>query len=104
MGMGEDGHTASLFPGSFNPSEDVNPVIQVNASYQNRPASRVTLTPLVFNTSRNVIFLVAGEAKAGILQKALSDQKDLLNIPAQRIQPARGSLTWHLDSAAAKFP
>lgn len=103
MGMGEDGHTASLFPGLFNPGEDVEPVIPVNATYQNRPARRVTLTPLVFNTSRNVMFLVVGDAKAETLQKALSDQNDLRNIPAQRIQPAQGNLIWHVDSAAGKY-
>ena len=103
MGMGEDGHTASLFPGMFDPREDINPVIPANATYLGRPASRVTLTPLVFNTSRNVIFLVVGDAKAGMLQKAISDQKDLENIPAQRIQPSTGKLLWHIDSAAAKF-
>ena len=103
MGMGEDGHTASLFPGMFNPGENKNPVIQVNATYQNRPANRVTLTPLVFNASRNVMFLVAGDAKAEALQKALSDQTDLNKIPAQRIQPATGNIIWHVDSAAGKY-
>ena len=103
MGMGEDGHTASLFPGMFDPREDINPVIPAYATYQDRPANRVTLTPLVFNTSRNVIFLVVGDAKAEMLQKALSDQKDLKNIPAQRIQPSAGKLLWHLDSAAGKY-
>ena len=103
MGMGEDGHTASLFPGMFDPREDINPVIPVYAAYQDRQASRVTLTPLVFNTSRNVIFLVVGEAKAEMLRKALSDQKDLKNIPAQRIQPSAGKLLWHVDSNAGKY-
>lgn len=102
MGMGEDGHTASLFPGAFNPGEYADPVIQVQAFYQDRPASRVSLTPMVFNSSRNVLFLVAGEAKSAVLQKVFSCQKDLLNIPAQRIQPAKGNLIWHLDSSAAK--
>lgn len=103
MGMGEDGHTASLFPGMFNPSEDVKPVIPVEAAYQNRPACRITLTPMVFNASRNVIFLVAGEAKAETLQTALSDQNDPKNIPVQRIQPVTGNIIWHVDLAAAKY-
>ena len=103
MGMGEDGHTASLFPGLINAGEDVHPVIQVNASYQNRPANRVTLTPVVFNSSRNVMFLVAGEAKAEALQKALSEKIDLKNIPVQRIQPSKGNLIWHVDSNAAIY-
>jgi 6-phosphogluconolactonase len=103
MGMGEDGHTASLFPGRISPGEDVSPVIQVNASYQDRPAARVTLTPMVFNASRNVIFLIVGEAKARMLQIALSDHLDPENIPVQRIQPAQGNIIWHVDSSAAKL-
>lgn len=103
MGMGEDGHTASLFPGIFNPREQSDAVVQVSAAYQDRPVNRVTLTPMVFNTSRNVIFLVVGEAKAEMLQKVIMGKKDLLNIPVQRIRPVKGNLTWHIDSAAAKF-
>lgn len=103
MGMGEDGHTASLFPGKFNRGEDKKPVIPVSATYQNRPANRVTLTPLVFNSARNVVFLVAGEAKADTLQKALSDQIDLKNIPVQRIQATAGNVIWHVDLAAGKY-
>jgi 6-phosphogluconolactonase len=101
MGLGEDGHTASLFPGSINPDENTSPVIPVTANYQNRPAHRVTLTPLAFNTSRNVIFLAAGESKAVALQKALSDDEDLENIPIHRIRPAAGIIIWHIDSSAA---
>ena len=101
LGMGEDGHTASLFPGFFNPEEDSKPVIHVNVEYQDRPACRVTLTPLVFNTSRNVIFLVVGSAKAVALQKALSGTEDPKHLPVQRIRPASGTLIWHVDSPAA---
>jgi len=103
MGMGEDGHTASLFPGIYNPGEDDSTVIHVSAAYQDRPANRITLTPMVFNTSRNVIFLVVGEAKAEMLQKALIGEKDLLNIPVQRIRPVKGKLIWHIDSGVAKY-
>ena len=53
LGLGEDGHTASLFPGPIDPLEGQNPVIAVQADYQDRPSSRVTLTPMVFNTARS---------------------------------------------------
>jgi 6-phosphogluconolactonase len=102
MGMGEDGHTASLFPGVENPGENLESVIQVNARYQNRPASRITLTPMVFNSSRNLLFLVTGEEKAAVLQKVFSSQKDYLNLPIQRIEPKQGNLIWHVDASAAK--
>ncbi len=98
MGMGEDGHTASLFPGQFVPDPDVAPAIAVTADYQGRPAARVTLTPQVFNTARNVLFLVAGEKKAPVLAKVLAGNS---NLPAGLIHPAAGNLTWHVDRAAA---
>lgn len=103
LGLGVDGHTASLFPGANNPGEDKYPVIPVTATYQNRPAHRVTLTPLALNTSRNAIFLVTGEAKAHALKKALSDQNDPENVPVHRINPPSGNVIWHVDTLAAKY-
>jgi 6-phosphogluconolactonase len=58
LGMGEDGHTASLFPGS--PVDVTEPVVAVTVNYQDRPANRVTLTQLVFNRARMVVFMVSG--------------------------------------------
>jgi 6-phosphogluconolactonase len=71
LGMGEDGHTASLFPGS--PVEALEPTEAVTAHYQDRPAERVTLTPPVFNNARLVMFMLVGRNKASILSKVLSD-------------------------------
>jgi 6-phosphogluconolactonase len=100
LGMGEDGHTASLFPGS--PVEVTEPVIAVTAQYQGRPARRVTLTPLVFNAARQVIFLVTGANKAVSLKGVFSDYNSSEQIPAKRIQPADGQVTWLVDEAAAE--
>ncbi len=101
LGMGEDGHTASLFPGS--PAESRQPVLAVTGQYQNRPAKRITLTPPVFNSARTVWFMAAGESKAGILSRVIqgSYQPDLY--PAQRIRPASGELLWLVDQAAARM-
>lgn len=99
LGMGDDGHTASLFPGS---PVDVNtPAIPVTAHYQDRPANRVSLTPLVFNQAREIWFLVTGKSKAETLKRVLHGEHNPDLLPAQRIQPVDGNLIWMIDEAAA---
>ncbi len=99
LGMGNDGHTASLFPGSAALHEETRPVVAVTAHYQDRPAHRVTLTPPAINAARQVFFLVAGAAKAETLQAVLEGPAERL--PAQFIRPTSGQITWLVDSAAA---
>jgi 6-phosphogluconolactonase len=101
LGLGADGHTASLFPGQVNSQEGTSTAIAVTADYMGRPARRVTLTPQVFNASRNIIFLVSGESKAAALSGVINGPPDPLHLPAQRIRPTDGTLTWLVDSAAA---
>ena len=103
LGMGEDGHTASLFPGS--PIEVTEPVVPVTAQYQDRPARRISLTPLVFNQARMVVFMATGEKKAVTLAEVLSDRYNPELYPAQRIDPKDGKLIWLIDEeAASKLP
>ena len=103
LGMGEDGHAASLFPGS--PVDLTEPVIPVTAHYQERPANRVTLTPLVFNNASTVIFMAAGEKKAVTLREVLSGRYNPELYPAQRIEPKDGKTIWLVDDdAASKLP
>jgi 6-phosphogluconolactonase len=99
LGMGEDGHTASLFPGS--PVDVTEPTMPVTAQYQDRPADRVTLTPIVFNSARRVVFMTTGEKKAVTLAEVLSDRYDPVLYPAQRIDPKDGELIWLVDEDAA---
>ena len=99
LGMGEDGHTASLFPGS---SVDVSePALPVTAHYQDRPANRVTLTPLVFNSAHVVTFMATGEKKAETLAQVLTGGYNPALYPAQRIDPKDGRLIWLVDEATA---
>ena len=99
LGMGDDGHTASLFPGSQ--VEIASPTVAVTANYQDRPARRVSLTPLVINAARRVIFLVSGQSKAETLARILNGEYQPELLPAQRIRPTDGEVIWLVDEAAA---
>jgi 6-phosphogluconolactonase len=99
LGMGEDGHTASLFPGS--PVDVSEPTMPVTAHYQDRPANRVTLTPVVFNSAHMITFMATGEKKAQTLAEVLSDSYNPELYPAQRIDPTDGKVIWLVDEAAA---
>jgi 6-phosphogluconolactonase len=99
LGLGEDGHTASLFPGS--PVDAREPVMAVTGDYQGRPADRITLTPLVFNSARQIIFLVSGQSKSGILASVFKGGQHPDDWPAQRIRPTDGRITWMVDAQAA---
>ncbi len=97
LGLGEDGHTASLFPGSPVLDERARWVAEVEGS---RPETRLTLTYPVLESSRLTVFLVAGKGKAGILKRALAGDTAL---PAARLRP-RGELVWLVDAAAREAP
>jgi 6-phosphogluconolactonase len=101
LGLGRDGHTASLFPGAATGDWEAIPVATATAEYQGRPAGRLTLTPLVINDARHVLFLVTGKDKAAAVAAALQGDIDPERWPAQRIRPRAGQLTWLLDTDAA---
>ncbi len=101
LGLGKDGHTASLFPGSMHPARSGQATLAVTGSYNQRPTSRITLTPPVFNSARNVFFLVLGEEKAETLYQVLEGDASPVRYPARRIKPEQGRLRWYIDRAAA---
>jgi 6-phosphogluconolactonase len=99
LGLGEDGHTASLFPGSMAVRDDAR---WVRAQYVERVARwRVTLTPAALNAAAEVAFIALGRAKAAIVQQVLEGPRRPDQLPAQRIAPASGQLRWFLDADAA---
>ena len=99
LGLGEDGHTASLFPGQAAVHETARWVVAVPAP--DGTMWRVTLTPAVLNAARNVTFVVSGAGKAQRLEQVLQGPFTPDILPAQSIRPTQGQLTWMVDEAAA---
>lgn len=99
LGMGGDGHTASLFPNA--PIVETQSTRAVMAHYQDRPVNRVTLTSPVINSARQVWFLVTGSAKAEMVRRVLCGEGSPMAVPALRIRPK--NLTWLLDQDAAQL-
>jgi 6-phosphogluconolactonase len=94
LGLGLDGHTASLFPGSVVP--DGAAALAASADYAGRPSERVSLTPAVINSARHIFWMVVGADKAEIVDRVLNGPQDPDRIPAQRIQPEEGESVWWL--------
>ena len=101
LGMGEDGHTASLFPGSDALDEKSRWVVATMRDGSGQ--GRITLTVPVFNHAARMIFLVAGAGKAERLALVLRRQPTSNPLPAQLIRPVDGSLEWLVDGAAASL-
>lgn len=98
LGMGDDGHTASLFPNTAALQEKerwvtANPVEKLSTI-------RITLTVPAINAARHVLFLVQGENKAEPLKAVIEGSHQPENFPSQFIQPAQGTLVWMVDKAA----
>jgi 6-phosphogluconolactonase len=97
LGMGEDGHTASLFPGVKWDEEK----LAVHTRMPQTQASRVSMTPKLLNVSAQIIFLVSGSNKAEALASVLEDPASKL--PAANIQARSGSVLWMIDRSAASL-
>jgi len=100
LGMGEDGHTASLFPNHLLLHETRHWVTAITDSPK-PPPDRITLTLPVINNARHVAFLAAGPGKADILPQVLESDTSSTALPARLVQPSDGELYWFVDEAAA---
>ena len=101
LGMGPDGHTASLFPGHIEmvaPSDDLVATVY---GAPKPPPTRLTFTYKLLNAAANVLFLVAGADKAATLRAVLRGPDDSARLPAQGVRPATGALTWLVEASAA---
>jgi 6-phosphogluconolactonase len=99
LGMGPDGHTASLFPGTAPVHESVRWVVAHDV--QKVSMWRLTLTPIVIDAAAEVVFLVAGPDKAPTLRRVLEGAPAPDLLPSQAIAPEAGRLRWLVDAAAA---
>jgi 6-phosphogluconolactonase len=101
LGLGDDCHTASLFPGTAAVSETAKWVVAHRVPAV--PPDRITLTPPILNAAAEVAFLVAGAGKAAALHRVLDGPHRPLEAPAQAIAPVAGTLRWLVDAAAAEL-
>lgn len=99
LGLGADGHTASLFPGAAALEEGERLVVPTFAVYEDRFPERLTLTLPALNACETVLFLVTGAAKRAIVQRVLGAPESP-PLPAQRVLPVSGRLFWVLDQEA----
>jgi 6-phosphogluconolactonase len=99
LGMGTDGHTASLFPGTVALGEKWS--LAIANFVPTLKANRLTLTLPVLNNAALVMFLISGESKARALHSILRETEDGQGLPAGMIDPQNGRVLWLIDRAAA---
>jgi len=101
LGLGPDGHTASLFPGGIDLTETAQfvaaPWVEKFSTH------RITLTPGVLNHARRVVFVVSGEEKANVLNEVLQGPFEPKRLPAQLVRPEHTAVLWLVDRAAARY-
>jgi 6-phosphogluconolactonase len=97
LGIGTDGHTASLFPGHRALKEGKRMVLAVKGG--NPDVNRLTLTLPVINNAREIVFLASGKEKAPVVKAVLNETDETL--PALRVKPHKGRLSWLMDKDAA---
>ncbi len=101
LGMGDDGHTASMFPYSMALSETKKSALENWVEQQN--SWRFTISFPTINNARNIIFLIKGEEKSEILRNVLEGEFRPERLPSQLVKPENGKLLWLLDENVAKL-
>ena len=101
LGLGRDGHTASLFPRSAALDVTDQPCVALEVPGNAIAAWRLSLTYPVLNAARCAMFMVTGKDKADVVARVLEGPRAVADLPAQGVEPAHGTLVWLLDSAAA---
>lgn len=99
LGLGENGHTASLFPATEVLKEKKKLVAEVYVAEQEM--FRITMTAALINQAKEIVFLVSGSSKSAVLKQVLQNSREADALPASLIQPTNGSLLWMADVAAA---
>jgi len=101
LGMGEDGHTASLFPGA--PTLKERDRICVVATHPETGQKRISITLPVIDNAERVSFLVSGAAKVPVLKEIMEKGSEPLPYPSSMVHPVDGILEWYVDKAAAPW-
>jgi 6-phosphogluconolactonase len=99
LGMGDDGHTASIFPGQLDIFKETKSCVASRHPLSGQ--NRITLTGKVLNNANRIFFLVTGENKARRISGIMNNDEEAKQYPAYHIEPENGSLIWFLDEPAA---
>ncbi len=102
LGIGPDGHTASLFPGIYTPEENEPLVLAIHNSPK-PPSERISFSMRLINNAQNVIFLANGSEKATVLKEILENGTSEKILPARMARPKNGNLIWLLDKTVASL-
>jgi 6-phosphogluconolactonase len=102
LGMGPDGHTASLFPGKPEVTADNDALVIPVYDSPKPPPTRLSFTMRLINAAANVSIFVTGADKATTVRAVLEGPADIARLPIQGVRPYTGALTWFLDAAAAQ--
>ena len=100
LGLGEDGHTASIFPGRLDlfATQDIT----AHTVHPQTGQNRITLTGNVINNAARIYFIVSGSSKSGIVKSIIEETPESELLPAAKVRTKEGTVTWFLDSEAGK--